>query len=96
MEVIRAAEETQPLGMKSSDVKVITNAENSAVKVRAASKLHFSQRGFAYQRQFLNNFVGIDTHARVFNIASWEAIIALFDVKAAPPKSILDLAIRCP
>ena len=89
-EIIRAPEETRPIGMKNTDVKTITSAENIAVKKEVASHIHHSQRGFVWNRQFVNNIVEIDAVSRCFSLAFPLPLIALFDIKTACPSLFWD------
>jgi hypothetical protein len=69
IEVIRAPEETRPLGLKNSDNKTIAGVINNCSKPMLSRSACHLQRGFVPQRQLVHNVLDVDTAARIFGAA---------------------------
>jgi hypothetical protein len=69
VEVIREATETRPLGLKSTDNKIIGAVWNISAKNALSSSACRIQRGFTPGRQMIENVMNLDTHARIFGSA---------------------------
>eukprot|EP00972_Heterocapsa_arctica_P100469 14815194-Heterocapsa_arctica.AAC.1 len=65
MGVVRAPQDTRPLGLKNSDVKAISGAAHAAVKFDLRKSASLRQNGFIAGRTFLNKVIDLDTASRI-------------------------------
>jgi hypothetical protein len=74
--IVREPAATRPLGLKNTDVKTISGTVH--INLKHAVPLYASrlQRGFISKRNFLDNIVDLDSHARVF-ASRWSGVDAL-------------------
>jgi hypothetical protein len=68
VEVVRDPTSTRPLALKNADDKVISGAIHYVTKAPVAKCASRLQNGFIHGRNFLNNIVDLDSHARVFSM----------------------------
>ena len=82
------AEKTRPIGMKNTLNKALGAVWARPIRRPLATWLHYTQRGFVFGRNFLDNVVDLDSMGRVlaFRLAEhFKPIFALFDIDAAFP-----------
>ena len=76
--IVRSPCGTRPLGLKNCDVKAISSASHMILKRGLSERASKLQNGFVSGRNFLDNIVDIDSRARIFSMASAEAIPIMF------------------
>jgi hypothetical protein len=64
----RHAEATRPLGMRNTDSKIVAGAYNSCIRHDISSCACSIQKGFLADRQYGENVIDLDAHARICSI----------------------------
>ena len=86
--VVRSSGATRPLGLKNADVKCISGATYHMLRSSLATSASPLQNGFLFRRNFLNNIVDLDTHARVYSMQPSLPVLLFTDFGAAFPSLI--------
>ena len=98
-EVVRAAEDTRPLGLKNTDNRIVAGTLVHTLRASSQKSTHRTQRGFVPGRQLTHNVLDLDSAGRVLgmramiannkNLGNYSrrliAILAFFDFCAAFP-----------
>ena len=80
--------QTRPLGLKKADVACISGATYHMLRSSLATSASPLQNGFLFRRNFFNNIVDLDTHARVYSMQPSLRVLLFTDFGAAFPSLI--------